>query len=629
MNNDELTNILLNGEDVDYEFKKSQDSLSEDVWETYSAFANTNGGVIYLGIKEKNDKFTILGVNNAKNMKKQFFDCINNKNKVNTNILNSEDVEIITIDTHDVIKITVPRATRAEKPIYINNNPMTGTYKRNHSGDYKCTESEIRRMFAEQSDTAKDNVPLDDTDISDINVETLALYRKRFSIVRGTTHAWVALSDIDFLYQIGAIGKDKKHLTLAGLLMFGNEREITTILPNYFLDYREVNSENVNERWSNRITSSDGSWSGNLYDFYFKIINRLTSDLSVPFKLENNSRNDDTIVHVAIREALTNTLVHPDYNETGSILIEKNNNTFVFSNPGTLRIPKERALKGGESDPRNPTLHKMFSLIGLGERAGSGLITIQNAWKNQHWQRPVLEELVQPDKIVLTLKTISLIPTSTLNSLKELIGNEYSNLANNEILALAYAHQYQSVNNINLQNYAEINSYESNKILSNLVNKKLLITTGSGRGMKYIINSFYPNDYTGEVGSNLSNNEINIGDNGNNIGDNGENIGGNTDNLGGNNDNLIKQTNDSEEKYILEIVSLTAKKKRLSPEIMMDLIIKICSIKPLSAKELGNYLNRDSEFIQKEYVSKLIKENKLFLLYPDKLQSPNQKYYAK
>ena len=78
MNNDELTNILLNGEDVDYEFKKSQDSLSEDVWETYSAFANTNGGVIYLGIKEKNDKFTILGVNNAKNMKKQFFDCINN-----------------------------------------------------------------------------------------------------------------------------------------------------------------------------------------------------------------------------------------------------------------------------------------------------------------------------------------------------------------------------------------------------------------------------------------------------------------------------------------------------------------------------------------------------------------------
>lgn len=141
--------------------------------------------------------------------------------------------------------------------------------------------------------------------IGDINIETLVSYRKRFSIVRGTTHAWVALSDEDFLYQIGAVGKDKKHLTLAGLLMFGKEREIVNVIPTYFLDYREVNLENTDERWFNRIVSSDGSWTGNLYDFYFKIINRLTSDLNIPFKIENNTRNDDTIVHVAIREALT------------------------------------------------------------------------------------------------------------------------------------------------------------------------------------------------------------------------------------------------------------------------------------------------------------------------------------
>ena len=179
---------------------------------------------------------------------------------------------IIEINGNNIIKITVSRASRREKPIYINNNPITGTYKRNHSGDYKCTEGEIRRMFAEQSDIARDNIAIEDVTIDDINTETLISYRKRFSIVRGTTHAWVALSDNEFLYQIGAIEKDKKHLTLAGLLLFGNERVITDILPTYFLDYREVNFENTDERWSNRIISSDGSWSGNLYDFYFKII---------------------------------------------------------------------------------------------------------------------------------------------------------------------------------------------------------------------------------------------------------------------------------------------------------------------------------------------------------------------
>ena len=152
----------------------------------------------------------------------------------------------------------------------------------------------------------------------------------------------------EFLYQLGCANKKSSQykLTLAGLLMFGYEREITEILPNYFLDYREKDTTLNSERWSHRIISSDGSWSGNLYDFYFKIINRLTSDLAVPFKLNNSIRSDNTPIHDAIREALTNTLIHADFRESGSILIEKTDNTFTFTNPGNLRIPKERALKG-------------------------------------------------------------------------------------------------------------------------------------------------------------------------------------------------------------------------------------------------------------------------------------------
>ena len=583
-----IEKLLDNGENSEYEFKKAENSLPDDIWETYSAFANTNGGIIVLGIKEKKETFTIMGVNNPQTIEKQFFDCINNKNKVNTNLISNNDIKIIEIDGKNIIKITVPRASRREKPIFINNNPMTGTYKRNHSGDYKCTESEIRRMFAEQSDIARDNIAIEDVTTDDINLETLISYRKRFSIVRGTTHAWVALSDNEFLYQIGAVGKDKKHLTLAGLLMFGTERVIADILPTYFLDYREVNLENTDERWSNRIISSDGSWSGNLYDFYFKIINRLTSDLNVPFKIENNSRNDDTIIHV-------------DYNESGSILVEKKNNTFIFSNPGNLRIPKERALKGGESDPRNPTLHKMFSLIGLGERAGSGLITIQTAWKAQHWQHPIFEELVQPDKVILKLKTISLIPNNILNELKTKIGESFNLLTNNEILALAFASQYENVTNIDLQNYAEINSYESNKVLSNLVTKNLLISAGSGRGMKYSIN-YEKNDISH---SNIGGNEINIGGN----------IGGNEPSIGGN------------EQKINKIILIMAKKKRIAPNTMLEYIVELCSIRPLSAKELAKYLNRDDEWIKKEYISKLVKEGRIKLLYPDKPKHPDQKYY--
>lgn len=340
-NTNEIIELLENGENAELECKKSTDKLSTDIWETYSAFANTKGGSMLIGVKEKKNKFYVLNVENPKKIIKEFFDCLNNHEKVSRNIISENDVQTVEIEGKKIIIINVPRADRKQKPIYINGNPMTGTYKRNYEGDYRCTEEEINRMFAEKSDMAQDNKILEDFTLEDINYESLHSYRKRFVFARGSAHPWNDLSDEDFLYQLGCTSKkDKNHLTLAGLLMFGSEREITNILPKYFLDYREKDVSMINERWSHRIISSDGTWTGNLYDFYFKIINRLTSDLEVPFKLKNSIRNDNTPIHNAIREALTNTLVHTDFLESGSILVEKENNTFKFTNPGTLESQK-------------------------------------------------------------------------------------------------------------------------------------------------------------------------------------------------------------------------------------------------------------------------------------------------
>lgn len=63
-------------------------------------------------------------------------------------------------------------------------------------------------------------------------------------------------------------------------------------------------------------------------------------------------------------------------------------------------------LRGGISDPRNKILMKMFNMIGIGERAGSGILDIYNVWENEGWAMPIVEESYNPDRTCLLLEFI-------------------------------------------------------------------------------------------------------------------------------------------------------------------------------------------------------------------------------
>lgn len=117
----------------------------------------------------------------------------------------------------------------------------------------------------------QDNIVLEHYGLNELHLESVRHYREQFAKVK-PNHPWNGLETKDFLYKIGAWGKirntSKEGLTLAGLLMFSEERMITEVLPQYFLEYREYDDDML---WSNRFTSQDGTWSGNIYDFYFKL----------------------------------------------------------------------------------------------------------------------------------------------------------------------------------------------------------------------------------------------------------------------------------------------------------------------------------------------------------------------
>lgn len=108
---------------------------------------------------------------------------------------------------------------------------------------------------------------------------------------------------------------------------------------------------------------------------------------------------DDTPVHKAVREALVNTLVNADYYGRQGLVVQKYPDKFVFANPGSFRIPLKDALDGGTSDPRNATILKMFSMLDIGERAGSGIPGIVAVWEENFNVMPRYVQTANPSRV--------------------------------------------------------------------------------------------------------------------------------------------------------------------------------------------------------------------------------------
>ncbi len=401
----DFTHIEKYKENNRIEAKKALGGLPNSIWETYSAFANTIGGIILLGVEELSDKsFLPHNLPNPEGLIRDFWNIINNPNKVSVNILSDKDVTIEEVNGNRIIAIRVPRAQRADKPIYIDGNPISGSYRRNGEGDYKCTKDEVHAMTRDASVKTQDMLVLENMGLDVIDYDSVRRYRIRMKTYR-PGHVWEELEDAEFLYKLGAVGRSddgKMHPTAAGLLMFGYEYEIVKEYPHYFLDYQEQMDPNT--RWTDRIVSSSGDWSGNIYDFYFRVYNKIAQDIKVPFKLEGGDRIDDTPVHKALREALANCLINADYYGRQGIVVIKKKNVITLSNPGGFRIDIETAKSGGVSDPRNSALIKMFNLVDIGERAGSGIPNIFSVWKKQGWNAPSITETFEPDRITLSLE---------------------------------------------------------------------------------------------------------------------------------------------------------------------------------------------------------------------------------
>lgn len=494
----------MNGQDLDWatlaesveleckaaQGRDGQGELPEDFWKTYSAMANTDGGVILLGVQEKpRGVFKALGLANLERVRKALWDNLHNRKQVSVNLLAEADVHPIERDGCTVLQVRVPRATRQQRPVHLGSNPFGGTYLRRYEGDYPADDEAVRRLLAERVEDSRDERVLKGFDFTDLDMDTVAAYRNRFAAVK-PGHVWTDLPIPEFLERIGAWGRNREEgtsgLRLAGLLMFGRAEVIRDALPHYMVDYQERPEARTERRWIDRLVP-DGAWSGNVYDFFRKVYQKLTAGLKVPFQLQDGQRIEDTPVHEALREALVNTLIHADFSGRVSVLVVKRPDMFGFRNPGRMRIALELAIHGGNSDCRNRRLQTMFQLVGYGDHAGSGLPKIYQNWVGQHWRRPLLYELPEPEQTLMELRMSSLVPDAVLADLTHRLGARFTALPETARLALITAQVEGVVSHDRLKQVTTDHPADLTKLLGQLVRDGLLLPEGSGRGMVYFL----------------------------------------------------------------------------------------------------------------------------------------------
>lgn len=131
------------------EAKQALGGLPESLWETYSAFANTDGGVILLGVAERADKsLEALELLDPQWLIDDLWAILNDPRRVSVNLLRRDDVQVIRDVGKCIIAVFVPRADAAQRPVYVGGDPWRGTYRREGEADKSCTRAEIEAMLA-------------------------------------------------------------------------------------------------------------------------------------------------------------------------------------------------------------------------------------------------------------------------------------------------------------------------------------------------------------------------------------------------------------------------------------------------------------------------------------------------
>lgn len=359
---------------------KSQ--LVDDIYKEVIAFANTDGGVIYIGI---DDQGNAVGIENVDETYTRLTNGIRDAI--------APDVTMFVrylLQDNKVIRIEVGEGSY--KPYYLKGKGLkpAGVYIRQGASSVQASPEQIRRMIKDSDGDVFEEMR---TLQQDLTFEEAAAAFKRYKVVF-SEEKFIALG----LRNI----HDDQYTNLA--LVLSDQCPYTTKIA-VFGDAENITFKDAKEFGGSIFKQLDDS-----YD-YLALCNRTASSF---IGLERIDKPD--YPEEAIREALLNALVHRDYSFSGSIIINVNDECMEFISIGGL-LPGLSAedIRSGISQPRNRKLAEIFHRLRLIESYGTGIRKIYALYKDCQTQ-PRIEvthntfKLVLPNMNAASAASVSKVP---------------------------------------------------------------------------------------------------------------------------------------------------------------------------------------------------------------------------
>lgn len=383
MRQEELKSILDNGENSYIEFKE-ESIKAKDLAEEIVAFANSEGGIILIGV---DDEGIVKGITDTIIEEKIMNVCRNN---CIPNII--PQFQMVEIDGKNIAVVTIHKGLN--KPYYTVDHKYyirVGTTKR------IASREELLRLFEANGALHFDISPIENTTVKDLNLDTIREYFLKynaFDLFEESKEAQERiLMNADIMKEINGKGV----CTVGGLLIFGKNPEQR--LPQNGVSFAHFKGTEITDELIDKKVVT-----GRIQDIAEQMMVVFKNNIKAPSVIKGLKREEvEEYPSLVLREAIVNTLVHRNYSISGSkIRILMFDDRIEFHSPGrlpnTVTIEK---MKIGISYARNPFLVKYMENLRYIDQLGRGVPMILKAMKEIGAKEPMLQEF--GEEFILTI----------------------------------------------------------------------------------------------------------------------------------------------------------------------------------------------------------------------------------